>query len=63
MARFRLINQDHELNDDNVMYEIQYARRKYERGEILECRDVLAEIVAAIDEFTEWEDKQKEETK
>lgn len=58
MARFRLINQDHELNDDNVMYEIQYARRMYERGEILECRDVLAEIVAAIDEFTEWEDKQ-----
>ena len=57
MTRFGLINQDHELNDDKVMYEIQFARRMYEKGEILECRDVLAEVVKAIDEFTEWEDK------
>lgn len=57
MVRFPIINQDHELADDNVMAEIQHAKRCYERGEIIECRDILAEIVAAIDEFTEWEDK------
>ena len=57
MTRFNLINQDHELNDKSVMVEIDFAKRMYERGKILECRDVLAEIVAAIDEFTEWEDK------
>lgn len=60
MIRFNLINQDHELNDDNVMYEIQFARLMYERGEILECRDILAEIVAAIDEFSEWEEKRND---
>lgn len=57
MARFRLINQSHTLNDKNVISEIDYAKRMYEEGEILECRDVLAEIAHAIDEFTEWEDK------
>lgn len=56
MTRFRLINRNHILNDKNVISEIDFAKHMYEEGEILECRDVLAEIVRAIDEFTEWED-------
>lgn len=60
MLRFPIINQDHDLIDENVMAEILSARRCYDRGEIIECRDILAEIVAAIDEFSEWEEKRND---
>lgn len=53
-----LINRNHELHDDRVLLCITCARRAYQDGELIECRDMLLEVIAAIDEFTEWEDKQ-----
>ena len=53
-----LINSKHELHDDRVLLCIACAGRAYQDGALVECRDMLLEVIAAIDEFTEWEDKQ-----
>lgn len=57
MLNLQLINDKHELNDEDIMRQLHNARWSFYNGEIIECRDTLAEIVAAIDEFTEWEEK------
>ena len=42
-----------ELNDDKIIKALTQAAKDYEDGAISEVRDVLADIVEAIDEFTD----------
>ena len=42
-----------QLQDDKISAALQQASKDYRNGEIAEVRDLLLEIVAAIDE---WED-------
>lgn len=50
-----------ELDDAGIVAALQRAARDYENGALIEVRDVLAEIVDAIDEFTdEYERKENE---
>lgn len=44
-----------ELQDERIVSALQAAAREYENGEIIEVRDKLLEIIAAIDEFSEME--------
>lgn len=46
-----------ELEDERIINALNTAARDYENGELIEVRDLLLEIVAAIDEFTELEDR------
>lgn len=39
------------LQDKRVVFALQQAARDYENGAIIEVRDTLLEIVAAIDAF------------
>lgn len=41
-----------ELQDIKILKALAYAHDDYDNGAILEVRDLLAEIVEAIDEFT-----------
>lgn len=50
-----------ELDDERIVAALQRAARDYENGAIIEVRDALAEIVGAIDEFTnEYERKENQ---
>lgn len=40
------------LNDRKIIRSLLKAAEDYENGEIIEVRDLLAEIVYAIDEFS-----------
>lgn len=40
-----------ELNDLGIINALKRATKDYENGEIAEVRDILEEIVIAIDEF------------
>lgn len=40
-----------ELNDLGIINALKQAAKDYENGEIAEVRDILEEIVIAIDEF------------
>ena len=42
-----------QLQDEKISTALQTASKDYQNGEIAEVRDLLLEIVAAIDE---WED-------
>jgi hypothetical protein len=42
-----------ELRDDKILKALKQAAKDYEDGGISEVRDVLADIVEAIDEFTD----------
>lgn len=42
-----------ELKDDKILKALKQAVKDYEDGAIAEVRDVLADIVEAIDEFTD----------
>ena len=42
-----------ELKDEKIVASLKRAAKDYENGEIAEVRDLLLEIVAAIDEWTE----------
>lgn len=42
-----------ELRDDKILEALKQAAKDYEDGAISEVRDVLADIVDAIDEFAE----------
>ena len=44
-----------ELQDKRILTALQTAARDYENGEIIEVRDLLIDIVAAIDEYSELE--------
>lgn len=44
-----------ELQDERITVSIYAAAKEYESGEIIEARDRMLEIIAAIDEFTETE--------
>lgn len=44
-----------ELQDERIMAAIFLAKQEYENGEIIEARDRLLEIVAALDEFIDAE--------
>jgi len=51
----RFINNG-ELKDEKIILELHRAADQYQNGELSEVRDLLMEIVDAIDEFTEeWE--------
>ncbi len=40
-----------ELQDERILASINAAAKEYEDGEIIEVRDRMLEIIAAIDEF------------
>lgn len=40
-----------ELDDTRIINALRRAAQDYENGEVLEVRDALLEIIAAIDEF------------
>lgn len=42
-----------ELKDKKIVKALRQAATDYENGEIAEVRDLLAEIVGAIDDFTD----------
>ena len=42
-----------ELQDKKIVDSIYMAAKEYENGEILETKDRLLEIIAAIDEWSE----------
>lgn len=42
-----------ELRDDKILKALKQAAKDYEDGAISEAQDVLADIVEAIDEFTD----------
>lgn len=42
-----------ELKDDKILKALKQAAKDYEDGSISEVRDVLADIVDAIDDFTD----------
>ena len=44
-----------ELQDERITTSIYAAKQEYENGEIIEVRDRLLEIVAALDEFIDTE--------
>ena len=44
-----------ELQDERITASIYAAEQEYENGEIIEARDRLLEIVAALDEFIDTE--------
>ena len=46
-----------ELKDKKIVAALQQAAKNYENGEIIEVRDLLAEIVYAIDEFSDSEER------
>lgn len=47
-----------ELQDDSIVAALHAAARDYENGEIIEVKDRLLEIVAAIEEFESQEDSE-----
>lgn len=49
-----------ELQDERITASIYAAKQEYENGEIIEARDRLLEIVAALDEFIDTESERKE---
>lgn len=49
----KFINKNGELNDNAIAAALRKAADDYEDGEIIEVRDLLAEIVEAIDEFSD----------
>ena len=42
-----------QLEDKKIVAALRQAAEDYENGEIAEVRDLLADIVCAIDEFTD----------
>ncbi len=40
-----------ELQDERILASLEAAKKEYKDGEIIEARDRLLEIIAAIDEF------------
>ena len=40
-----------ELQDERIISSIHAAAKEYESGEIIEARDRMLEIIAAIDEY------------
>lgn len=44
-----------ELQDERITASINAAKQEYKNGEIIEARDRLMEIVAALDEFIDTE--------
>lgn len=46
-----------ELQDERIVASIHMAAKEYQNGELIEARDRMLEIIAAIDEFTETESK------
>ena len=42
-----------ELQDDRILSSLNMSIREFKAGEIIDCRDRLLEIVAALDEFLE----------
>lgn len=49
----KYITKKHELKDKKIIEDLNRAVEMYEDGEIIEVRDMLSEMVNAIDEFTE----------
>lgn len=49
-----------ELQDERITASIYAAKHEYENGEIIEARDRLMEIAAALDEFIDTESEDKE---
>lgn len=49
----RFIKSNGELKDKKIISALRKAANDYENGEIAEVRDLLADIVNAIDEFTD----------
>lgn len=49
----KYITKKHELKDKKIIDDLNRAVEMYEDGEIIEVRDMLAEMVNAIDDFTE----------
>ncbi len=45
-----------DLNDNEIVAALQQAAKDYENGEIAEVRDLLLDIVDAIDEWEDAED-------
>ena len=45
------LNNDGTLKDDKVIADIRKAAAMYENGELLETRDLLLNIINAIDSF------------
>lgn len=43
---------DGDLQDEEIITSIYAAANEYENGEVLEARDRMLEIIAAIDEYT-----------
>lgn len=46
-----LYNKGKELDDKKIVKDLRRSVDMYENGEIAEVRDILCEIVLAIDEF------------
>lgn len=44
-------SKENELEDQKILAALAQAAKDYENGAILEARDVLADIVVAIDHF------------
>lgn len=42
-----------ELNDKKIMEALSSATKDYEDGAIIECQDILIDIVNAITQFTQ----------
>ena len=39
------------LQDEAILKALDEAKELYEDGAIIECRDILAEIITAVDDF------------
>ena len=42
-----------ELQDERIITAIHLAEMEFKNGELIEARDRLEEVIAAIDEFTD----------
>jgi len=42
-----------ELQDDRILSSLNMSIKEFKAGEVIDCRDRLLEIVAALDEFLE----------
>ena len=49
-----------ELDDARIVIALKRAAKDYENGELIEVRNLLAEIVGAIDEFTDEYEQESE---
>ena len=47
----KYLNKDGTLEDKKIAEDIRKSADMYENGEIIEARDILAEIINAIDEL------------